>query len=762
MSKRIIHISSILFIALVISSCSTTKYVPEGDYLYTGAKVKVDTKGLKKSEKKSLESDLTSILRPKPNSSVLGIRFKLMLYSKAKKGLSHWLSKKFGEPPVLFSSVKVDYNRQLITNRLENRGYFNSSATADTSIHGKKARLTYHAETGRQYLIDSVAFITDSSVLGKTVMSTVDESLLKAGDGYNLDVIKAERERIDSRLKEQGFYYFNPDYLIMLVDSTVNNHKVNIYVNVKDSTPDKAKEQYTINNIYIYPDYNLRQNSRAQAKPYDDFYVIDPRNTFKPRVFSRMMFFRKGDLYNRTDHNMSLNRLVNLGTFKFVKNKFTEVDSTGKPLLDTYYYLTPYPKKSLRLELLGKTNSANYTGSEVDLSWRNRNTFKGAELLTVTGYVGTDVQISGVNKANNIFRAGGEANLSFPRFITPFKINSTSAFVPRTKVTLGYDLLHRQNSYNLNSFRTSFGYNWKEDIKKEHTLNIFSVTYVQPSHVSDEYRQQAATDPTLEKAIEKQFIFGPTYNFNYTNTNEQYKRNTFYFNGNLDLSGNIVGLLSGADAKHGNVKTLFGTDYAQYIRMEADFRHYLKIGEKSQLASRIIAGYGYAYGNSTALPFVKQFFIGGSNSIRAFRARSLGPGTYRDPKIDTDLFTTDQSGDIKLEMNTEYRPNLFSIVRGAVFVDAGNIWLLNDDPDPAKVKPGAKFTKDFLNQLAVGTGVGLRFDLSFLILRTDLAFPIRKPWLPEGQRWVFDQIDFGSKNWRKENLVFNLAIGYPF
>ncbi|MDO9262152.1 MAG: BamA/TamA family outer membrane protein, partial [Flavobacteriaceae bacterium] len=211
------------------------------------------------------------------------------------------------------------------------------------------------------------------------------------------------------------------------------------------------------------------------------------------------------------------------------------------------------------------------------------------------------------------------------------------------------------------------------------------------------------------------------------------------------------------NAKSEDPVKILGVPFSQFIKAESDFRHYLKLGDDSQLASRIIVGAGFAYGNSEELPFIKQFFIGGTNSLRAFRARSIGPGSY-DNAANSSSFLADQSGDLKLELNTEYRAKIYGLVKGALFIDAGNIWLMNNNP----IKPGAQFSKDFLNDIAVGVGAGLRFDFSFLILRTDLAFPIRKPYLPDGQRWVLDQINFGNSLWRKENLVFNLAIGYPF
>jgi outer membrane protein assembly factor BamA len=748
----------IIVLLISLSACSTTKFVPQNDKLYLGAEVKIDDKDIRKQSRKELVTDLEALTRPRPNSSIFGIRFKLMLYglrNEKNRGLGSWLSRKFGEPPVLFSTVKVDFNRDLIANRLENKGYFRATDTTDTAFKGdKKVKLIYHATAGPQYMINSVKFTTDSSELGKAVSGTISNTFLKAGDPYNLDAIKAERTRIDGILKERGFYFFGPDDVIVQVDSTNNVHKVDMYVNIKKTTSQKARQIYTINDIFIYPNYKINDSislRKDSAVIHGDFHVIDPDKMFNPSVFDRAMFFRQGDVYNRTDHNLSLNRLVNLGTFRFVKNRFVEVDSLADPRLDVYYQLTPYQRKSLRAEVTARSNSANFNGSEFTLSWKNRNAFRGAELLTVSAYVATDVQVSAANRSfNNIFRYGAEANLSIPRFISPFNLRSSSAFMPRTRVQLGYDFLNRPQNYTLTSFRTSFGYSWKESVNKEHQLNILAVNFVQPARVSDSYESLAMTNPTLRHTIEKQFIIGPNYNYNFTNSAETNKRHTFYYNGNFDVSGSIPGL-----------NKIIETPFSQYFRLDNDFRHYLKVGQGSQLATRLIASYGYSYGNSRSLPYVKQFFIGGTNSLRGFRARTLGPGTFRDPNIDAGEISADQSGDIKLEFNTEYRPQLSGIVEGAVFIDAGNIWLQRGETGPL-ARPGVKFSKDFLKELAVDAGFGLRFDLTFLVLRTDLAFPIRKPWLAEGDRLVFNNIDLADRSWRKENLIFNLAIGYPF
>ncbi|WP_166920058.1 translocation and assembly module lipoprotein TamL [Flavobacterium poyangense] len=771
MSKKHSHIKTyymkccIMLSLFFVFGCSNTKYLPEGDLLYTGGSVTVKDTILNKKERKALESELEALLRPKPNKQILGLRPKLWFYNmagepKKQKGIRYWLRNKVGEAPVLFSKVDLEYNASVLRNFAENRGYFKTRVSSDSTVSDKRVTAEYTVIPKKQYKIKSVTFPEDSSEIAKVMSRTSRRSLLKVGNPYDLDVIKAERERIDARLKEKGYYYFNPDYILAQVDSSKGDHEVKIRLKIKEETPAKATVAYKIDKILVYPNYSLSNDSvvyRAKdRKQYNDFTIIDTADTFKPRVFDRTIYFKKGDLYNRKDHNLTLNRFVNLGTFNFVKNEFKESDSI-KNALDSYYYLTLLPKKFIRVEVLGKTNSASYTGTEINANWNNRNFFRGAELFTVSIFGGADFQLSGQNSGKNIYKLGTETSLTWPRFITPFHIEGNSEFVPRTKATLRYEYQKRTQLYALNSFNTSFGYLWKENIRKEHQLNIVDITYVSPNNVTPEYLEDIKEDQSLGRVIEKQLIFGPTYSYTYTNTMQKRKKNTFYFNGELDLAGNITGLVTGANIKKNDTIKIFDVPFSQYVKIKTDFRHYLKLGKESELASRIILGAGFAYGNSNTLPTSKQFVVGGTNSIRAFRARSLGPGSYK-AEVTSSAYVPDQSADLKLEFNTEYRAKLFSIVRGAVFVDAGNIWLLHADPN----RPNAEITKDFMKQIAVGAGAGLRFDLSFLVLRMDLAFPLRIPYLPEGQRWVIDDINFGSGSWRKDNLIFNIAIGYPF
>lgn len=758
-------IKNALYIAILVAlatACSGTRKLPEGDLLYTGGKVKVVKEdSVSRKDRKKLQASLKDILRPIPNKTFLGMRPKLFFYNlagevKKEKGFRHWLKYNLGEAPVLFSQVDLEYNRALLQNFAENNGYFNTRTSADSTRHGKKATAEYKVTTGRQYKIKSVQFPTDSSAIGKAVARMQRRSLLKVGQPYSLDIIKAERKRIDTRLKERGFYYFNEDYIKVQVDSTVGKLDVDMFVKVKDEAPKQAKIPYKINKIIIYPNFALNQDSLSKPEKYRDFTIIGNDNTFEPRIFDRTLYFKKDDLYNRTDHNLSLNRLVNLGTFKFVKNEFKVADTIGN-YLDAYYYLTPLPKKSIRVELLAKTNSANYTGSEIKVNWSNRNTFRGAELLQLSAFGGIEIQLGGKNNGFNVYRFGGEASLTWPRFISPFRFKFSSGYVPRTNTTIGYEFQNRQQLYSLQTFKGSFGYVWKENVRKEHMLNVTEITFASPSNVTDLYKEQMQDNPSLENVVTKQLIFGPTYYYTYNTEMNVRRKNTFYYKGGIDLSGNIYGLAVGADFDKGKVFNILGIPFSQFIKVQNEFKYTYKFTKNAQIKSRIIAGAAFAYGNSDVIPFSKQFFIGGTQSLRGFRSRALGPGSY-DGSNESTEFLPDQSGDVKLEFNTEYRANIYRFINGALFMDAGNIWLLNDDPN----KPGSKFSKDFTKDIAVDVGAGLRLDFNFLVLRLDLAFPIRKPFLPDGERWVLDKVNFGSGPWRSDNLIFNLAIGYPF
>lgn len=757
----------IILVAFFTSACSTTKYLQPGQKLYDGGEVKITDKSADKGDASALTDELKTLLRPKPNAKILGLRFKLWVYNKTRtnkrRGLRHYLNTHIGEPPVLISAVDVDKNASILQNRLQNEGYFVAQVAGDTTSKKKIAKAIYTVQTGPAYHYNKIIFPTDNDDLDTAVAGTNKQTLLKVGDKFNLDIIKAERIRIDARLKEEGFYYFAPEDLIMRYDSTVAGHKVDMFVKVKDETPDEARWIYKIRDIYVYPHYTLRDTALKldSAVKYRWYNVIDPKQTVRPFTFKNSILLHPGDIYNRTEHNNSLSRLIELGPFKFVKNRFEDV-TPDSAFLDVYYFLTQSKRKSLQAEILARSTSANYDGTQININFRNRNTFKGAELFTLTLFGSSDIQFGKYNKGYNVYQLGIQPSVSWPRFISPFNLTTNNAFVPHTIFSTGYTLVNRTQLYTLNSFTGSFGYQWKPSLHKQDELNLLVINYVDAAHVSQIYLDSIkhTRNPTLAHVIDRQFTFGPTYSYTYTNTTEENRVNTFYYNGKISLSGNLYGLLTGADTLAGKVRKLFGTPFNQYVKLENELRFFHKLGPGSKLATRLMVNVGLPYGNSTVLPYTQQFFIGGANSLRGFQAHAIGPGSYAIPAALTQgsAFLPDESGDIKIEANVEYRPKLFSIVEGALFLDAGNIWLLRSNPN----LPGAAFGKNFLSQMAADAGFGLRFNFTVLVLRTDVGFPIIEPYLPPGQRNVINKIDFGSSSWRSQNLVFNLAIGYPF
>lgn len=809
---------------LVISSCSTTRTVPEGDRLYTGSEVKwiKDTvSGKRPRDYSTLMDGLEKKIRPNRNRKFLGMPIKLWLYNLGNepkgKGLNYLLRKKWGEPPVLLSQAKPDYTAKILDGYLIDNGYFQADMASEVKYSGKKkASIQYTATPNHRYTIKSVTYITDTSAIGKSVKATKPESSLIVGAPYSLDSIKAERERIHAMLKEQGYYYFTPDYLLIQADST-NMGQVALLVKIKDNTPLAALRPYRMHDITLFPDYSLDNDSTSTLGTpvqYRGINIVDSAKRFKPTAFNRSVFLRPDSLYRLSSHNITLQRLINLGVFKFVKGQFTPIRDTsihnivgGNPnqpdnrrgvggkrdtsgvgfkrdatysrdtslasnyramvnnrisldsgWLDAKFYLTPYKRRSLQAELRGTSKSNGFIGSEVRLTAKNRNWLHSAALLEIGLRGGMEWQTGNKSAGgSNSYSLGAEVAVTFPRFLTPIRgFNIRTPYVPKTRISATYELYSRADLYNLNAYTLQLQYLWQRSQYLSHIFAPIAVTYVLPSKTTGAYDSILIHDPSQRSAIEKQFILGSNYTITYNNQRPNQIHN-FYLSGNVDISGNLAGLF--VPKNDTGQRTILGNSFAQYERFTLEGRHYWNIGKGKQWVNRLLIGYGLPYGNSQTLPFVKQFFTGGSSSIRAFRARTLGPGTFRSKAADSAALFANEAGDIKLELNTELRVHVASVFNVAAFIDAGNIWLQKDVPD----KPGSKFQfNSFYREIAVGGGVGVRIDASIVVVRLDLAIPFRIPSLPENERWVLNQINFGDPEWRKKNLILNIAIGYPF
>ncbi len=776
--NRKLNLLWLIMYVLIGASCSNSRYLAENESLYLGSKVKITDTFATKSDRKRLEKELADAVRPKPNSSFLGMRIKLTLYNlagvpKKEKGLRNWLRNKIGEPPVLGSDVSIEGNNKVINNQLQNQGYFSAQTEGDKDTKNKKTKAHFEVATGPRTYIRSVTFEKrDSSQLARDIHSVSNNSLLKPGDPYNLGTIKDERIRIDNVLKNRGYYFFSPDYILLDVDTGIGNREADLTLKIKyNEIPRNATEQYYINRVTVYPNYQLNQSSGGGRRSdsgrtstrirrsidsvaFAGFTVIGRRDQYRPYIFYQAMQLKPGEQYNKRDQNIALNRLVTLGTFKFVKNEFTVIRDSNQNLLDVNYLLTPYARKAFNIDFGGFTQNDSRGGLRGTLSWRNKNIFKGAEQLTIKLTGGFEAQYGGVSQRPNSYNFGIETNLNIPRFLVPFvDIKPSGMYIPRTIASVSYNYSLKAGFYQINSLNFGWGYNWKENAMKDHRFFPFNVSLLR----TDTINKAKADSFNFSNLIYNGIIFGPTYEYTYTSQLSGItKPNNYYFNGLIDLSGNLVGLAQ--NASFDAPKTIFGSNYAQYIKAQVDFRYYRNLSPGSVLAARVFFGYGYAYGNSYGLPNVKRFFSGGSSSLRGFSSRLVGPGTYNEAYLTGTNKKFEILGDIKSELNLEYRAKLYSFIEGGAFIDAGNIWLLRDDPE----FPGGKFSSNFYKELAASAGLGIRLDFSILLLRFDFAFPIRKPWLPEGNRWTLNDLRFGDPDWRKENLFFNLAIGYPF
>jgi outer membrane protein assembly factor BamA len=740
-----------------------TAYLAQGEKLYTGADVNIVEKETI-PDKSELKNQLELLARPEPNGKLLGLfRLKLWLYNIG------FFKGTFGEPPVLLQSAEPDRIAGRMRTLLESKGYFWPDVQYTVREEENTADIEYTIAVHSPYRINGSTVKRTDTTLVEAIRSTMGETLLAAGDQYDLEKLKKERERIDAALKEKGYFYFSPDFLVFQADSTAGNKTIDITLQVKKDIPLEAARVYTIGNIYIYSGFSLNRDSvmipGGDTLRIDGCNYIDLDKKFDPDVIVRSIFFRKGAAYSRNKHDLTLNRLMNLGVFKFVNIRFVNADSAGIPRLEPHIYLTPLSLKNLRFELEGVSQSNNLAGPVLNSSYRNRNLFGGAELFTLSFEAGLEIPVGGGQSGGNSYEIGTRGELELPKFVTPFRLdNVSSLFVPKTHIVLGFNLLNRLLYYQLFSVDASFGYNWKESISKEHNFNPLSITFAHLTNTTQKFNDLLSANPLLQKSFEEQFIIGQNYSFTYNDQLEKDHMNHVYFKGSIDLSGNLLQLVQSLFIKHqatpNTPYNIFGTTYSEYYKFDIDWRYYYNtIDQRSSIASRLIAGIGVPYGNSATLPYVKQFYIGGTNSVRAFSVWGLGPGSYRTPDSIAAKSFLEQAGDIKLEANTEYRFPIISIIKGALFVDAGNIWLLNEDPN----RPGSKFSgKTFLDEIAVGTGFGVRLDLSFFILRFDLAFPLRIPYLPQGERWVINKINIGDPSWRKNNLAFNIAIGYPY
>lgn len=723
---------------------------------------------IKNREKRYVKTTVKNSIRPLPNKTFLGMRPKLWLYMAAGEApdskFKKWLKKR-GEAPVLIGNIKPASTSAIIDAKLFNIGIFKSSTQFKIVEKGHTSKVIYLSRIHGPYTVKELIYSISDDSLSQIILTEKEKSLIKPGEDYNLDQLKNERIRIDNLLKNNGYFYFNPDYLLYKADTSEINHNVTFILTLKDSVPKSALTAYRINNVYIDQNYSLNDMATDSTN-----HTLRTQNNMLPgketgmniktEVLLRSVYLRKHEIYSRKNHIITLNRLMSMGNFKFVSVKFSDSDTSAAGFLDVAILMTPMTKHTFSTEIDLVSKSNNFTGPRINLSYLNKNTFKGAELLKLNIAGSYEAQLSG--NGNNLYSYSWnpQIELYFPRFLVPFNVGTKSIYIPKTRLSLSYNYLKRVNYFDMRMFQFIYGFNWKENILTEHELNPINVSYTSIANKSEAFTKLLNSNPFLKKSYEEQFIAGASYSFTYNEQVVPEKQIQYFLHFTSEVAGNTFSLakvITGEKISSDSPSKVAGSIYSQYARFSLDGRGYYNFTGKNKLAVRVFAGVAVPYGNSSALPYTKQFFSGGPNSIRAFHINSVGPGTVQQ-NADNNGFLQ-LGGDIKVEMNAEYRFNIFRFFKGALFTDAGNVWLLKSNP----ANTGSPFSySGFYHELAVGAGIGLRVDISFVILRFDLATPLRKPWLEENHGWVINQINFGNTSWRRENLILNIAIGYPF
>ncbi len=672
-------------------------------------------------------------------------------WSNPPSGFKHWLYEKLVAEPVLISTVRPEVRVKMLDEILENNGYFSGSSSYEL-IKGKnpkKARITYSVNAGPAYLLDSIALLPDNCLLYHILDSVAAKSsYLTSGARYSVDSLSTLRTKMANSARNRGYYYFRPDYIEYLADSTIAPQRISLRMAISKTAPDFAMERYKTGNITV----NVYRNQGGG----DPDTINTPNGRIIRMVPSKLrlqavegcLTFRQGGTFSVLDMDRTQSYLSQLGIFNAIDMEVTPDTVSGKKLLDVDISCTLDSPLEASIEVNATSKSNSYLGPGLTLGVTNRNLFGGGEQFNI-GVTGTYEWQTGhdSNSLFNSYELRLSASLSFPRLIAPRFFKRRKWASNWTRVSLNGDLLNRPHYFKMAQVNASFGYDWQLSRHASNTLTLFKLTYTKLISTTQEFDSIMAANPAIEQSFKSQFIPQMTYTYTY---DRNFGSNTLNWQFTLQEAGNIFWSLWRICGDKGE-KKLFDTPFSQFLKGSAQLVYGRKLFGDHWLVARAGVGIAHAYGNSSQVPYSEQFYVGGANSVRAFTVRSIGPGRYHSPNSSyNDYF--DQTGTFKVELNAEYRFPIFGMLHGALFLDAGNVWLLEDDP----YRPGSKLqAKYFFKDLALGTGAGLRFDLGMLVIRGDLGIGLHLPY-DTGKKGYYNMTSF------KDSLAFHLAIGYPF
>lgn len=681
---------------------------------------------------------------------------------KKEKGLKWWLYRKLAKEPVLISDVQPELRLKMVENNMKDFGFFGLESRYEIiprKRNPKKAKISYWVKLPDPFRYSSVDLWGWKGQMDSLVRQSMRFSLLKAGEQYDVNVLEQERQRISDILRNRGYYYFQPQYIEFLADTTRRHGEVDLRIGLKQGIPEVAFHPYIIRNVDVSL-FGNDDSDRRDTLEYDRLQMdYSPPQTLKPKILSQAVKVRPGQLYTARRQNRTQSGIVQLGVFKFVNLTINPVDTSYGRKLDykiSADYALPI-ETEVEVDIASKSN--NLLGPGLILSLNNKNMFKRAETfsLKLTGayewQVGGEKTTKGRSGLINSYELGVNLNLSVPRLLVPGFLKSGKDRQERTHFQIGTDFLNRHSYFRMISFWGSATYDFNSSRRNYHSVVPFKLNYTHLLRTSHEFDSTLNKNPAIALSFKDQFIPSMSYTYTFDRAATYRNPNRLFWQTSITQAGNIISGIQYLAGKRGEGREILGNRYSQFLKLTSEIIKYRQVSENSQVAMRLMGGIGYAYGNSRVMPYSEQFYIGGANSIRAFQIRSIGPGSYHPEKRSVTAYL-DQTGDIKLEGNIGYRFKIAGRLNGAVFVDAGNVWLLRKE----KERPGGEFRlKDLWREIALGTGFGLRYDITYIVIRADLGVALHAPY-NTGKPGYFNIRNYDFR----DGLVLNLAIGYPF
>lgn len=761
--KYISQIIPLLLAVLIVGSCSSTSSVPEGDQLYIGLKP-IEYKEYEKNDHfYAVQEEVEAALATAPNGAFFGssyhrtIPYKLWIwnnFSNSETKLGKWIAKTFGSAPVLMSWVNPELRTSVAQSVLRNHGYLGGTVSymVEQQKNPKKAKIAYTVNMNELSTVDTLEYVNFPSLSDSLIRLHADEARIKPGDPFDVSALDAERSRLSTLFRNNGFYYYQPSYASYLADTLAVPGKVHLRLQLADNIPAAANHKWYIGKMNV----NIMKQSMEQLRDTFTYRRLTLAfNGRKPPIRARLLLRHLRLLpkqqFSYDAYMESADRLSNSGQYSTVQFAFTPQDTTA--LCDTLD-MTVSCVLNKPYEAYVETNYSNKingrTGPEIVVGFKKKNAFRGGEVIDLNLHGAYEWQTNGQGSDYNSYEYGTDLSVSFPRMIVPFLKPYRYYNTPNTTVRASTNVVNRPGYFKMHTASGDWTYKWQPTDRKKHEFSPLTIKYQHLTYATHKFDSIMYANPYLYATMQDIFIPKMIYSFTYTSPKKY--RNPIYWNITASEAGNILSLgYMAAGKKWGDEgKEMFKNAYAQFFKIESDFTKTWATGLKSQLVGHINVGLVYSYGNMKATPYSEQFYVGGANSIRAFPVRSVGPGSYYTDEAR--LSYLDQTGDMKFLANLEYRFNLFGNLYGAAFIDAGNVWGLKDDG----YRSGARFKlKNIAKEMALGTGVGVRYDLEFLILRLDWGVGLHMP---------YDTGKSGYYNIRrfKDSHSLHLAVGYPF